>query len=264
MSFERIRMKRVIGSVILMTLGTMHAAAGTKQTAELSRSSGSAMSPIPTPAAEVVASSGPVEMIFRVRDTKLKPGEPLWVQIGLKNIGKETYPFYTGLMNNFQESADHAHENRFGIYFETDPPSTPENIEELRKKAAKYDFKLPAGLDIPWVKLAPPMCFDDFFPPDGEEVPSGRRVKPGETVWSTPWFFSCVNRKESGCVRCPPSPYTQLWQMVLRPGKHRIRVVHKSPYANEKTQERLKPYGVKPSLADVVFHTPWIVIEVTP
>lgn len=104
--------------------------------------------PVPTPvlsappamemiaaAAEVKASSGPIELSFLVRETQIKAGDSVWEQIRIRNVGNEEIIVSDPIFFNPRELRKQSR-SRYGIYLEASGPDG---------KALKVEHQTPAN-----------------------------------------------------------------------------------------------------------------------
>ena len=83
------------------------------------------------PAAEVKASSGPIELSLFVRETEIKAGDSIWEQIHVRNIGNREIIVSDPIFFNEQALLKQSY-SRFGIYLEALGP----NGKSIRVDAA--------------------------------------------------------------------------------------------------------------------------------
>ncbi|MFI5345428.1 MAG: hypothetical protein ACHQ51_03535 [Elusimicrobiota bacterium] len=228
------------------------------------------------PDAEVVASSGPVQLTFRLYKTKVRYGESLWYQIELKNIGNskiqvrdEIFPF-PGRMD------DKIAFNRTGIYLDLlnskgkipmlrptpdrlpgDPPNggaltdiQHAQIEAWQKAGMSYEqimFKVSDELSARPTIEEPPM--PSFW------------LEPSASTTTTAWARQDPLDKFDGKPRPKPiGRYSELSQFSLPEGRYRIRAIYDKAISNK----LLAKYHLKTNEWSVLVKTPIVEFEVLP
>jgi len=86
-------------------------------------------------AAEVKASSGPIELSLLVRETQIKAGDSIWEQIRIRNVGNEEIFVSDPIFFNPRELVTQSY-SRYGIYLEAIGPDG---------KALKTERQTPAN-----------------------------------------------------------------------------------------------------------------------
>jgi len=231
-----------------------------------------------TPAAEVRASSGPVEIIFRLYKTKIRSGERLLLQLEAKNVGRKGIEIFDSTFKNYYENIETVRKSRTGAYFELQDSaekvipwssfslirgdceylirSFPKEVIEDYETRLRHWQK--EGLSSEQIDEKKEAFFDRVRDWRKYETPIWTHLEPGESLLSTPWRSPEI-RDCHEVTRTPFGPYTELWNYCLHePGRYRVRAV----YDKTISDETLGEVGRGREGFEVRVETPWIEVSV--
>ncbi len=263
--------------------------------------------------AQVSAVTPPVKLTLQVYKTKLrrhmktvnrggKPtkvydGEPLWVRLGITNIGKNTimvtHDLFTG-GREFGMAIDYWHGNARGIDLQIIGPdgkkvpkyqslhsNGPRPGPSAEEKAAEHrlaEEKVAAWRRAGYSTEKINELLDEFSEEEGRKRRDAwqeenirrhpaKYLKPGQSVWTPPYSYKDPYNKQFYRAE-PIGDFSELANFDFNDaGIYRIRFVYdKSVDASdfEFHKNVLKDAHWKPDEWDVWVQTPWIKIEVLP
>ncbi len=239
------------------------------------------------PAAEVKASSGPVEFTLLLHKTRIKSDERFWFQLRVRNIGDRKILMTDQIFHDPDQLNDNFR-MRYGIFIEATgpgwvaleeafhpergPPPIQNGISGMLeiagpKEQAMVDGWRKQGLSDYDVNLK---LFEFNIKKERQARPKPDlpviRLMPGEIAETkSSYYYSTYDRLIK--KRPPPRPIGEFSRLELfdieEPGKYKIRAVY-NYFKTKKDEELDKKYGIPRHSEDVLVRTPWVQVEVLP
>lgn len=237
--------------------------------------------------AEVKASTGPVELTFRLYKTQIKAGDYLWQQIRIRNVGDKELVVADQVFHDPWELR-HCSRAGYGIYLEAlGPDGKPLKVEfqDPAEQVRDISYGVSGLLDVEgpeeqamldgWKKQGLSereigMKLIEFNTKKQQAAEIHRRrpiikLLPGQSAETkSAFFYSIQDKIHNRPIPRPVGDFAQLDFFVLEePGKYKIRAVydHAPTDTTAKLSRRL---GLPTYPEEVQFRTPWIQVEVLP
>lgn len=234
--------------------------------------------------AEVKASSGPIELSFRLYKTQIKAGESLWHQIQIRNLGNKEITIVDPVFQDLWELRRNIHAER-GVLIEVrDPGGKPLGVafnldgrgndfrnevsglletETAEEKAMVGRWKeqglTPEAIDRKLVDYN--IEKKNRLERDGPRTVAN--LRPGESVKTGSWLlYTEWDRLRKRPQPFPIGDFAQLRFFDLaKPGVYSVRAVYN--YAPTTWLMKIRG-GVPIQPWEVLARTPWIKVTVTP
>lgn len=236
------------------------------------------------PAAEVKASSGPVELSLLLRETRIKAGDSIWQQIRIRNNGDKEIIVGDPIFFNPRELRKQSR-SRYGIYLEAmGPGGKPLKVENQTSAYQGNDLILDRASGFLEVEGPEEQAMLDGWKKQGlslreintklldynmkkrDAAENHQRrpiinLLPGQAIESKyAFFYSIQDKIHNRPIPRPIGNFSQVDFFVLeQPGKYEIRAVY-----DHRPGDFSREFNIPAGPEDVLVRTPWVTITVAP